>query len=123
MEHEYISDPITALATPWGQSAIAVIRISGTNSLNILSKLLRKNKKQLNLEKLESHTLYHTSIYDKDKMIDDIIIALYKKPTSYTGEDSAEIFCHGGLAVINSILKLLWLILHDSKYLRDHLSD
>jgi tRNA modification GTPase len=95
---------IFALATPWGESAIAVIRLSGKNTFAKLSKIFKGRK---NLNSYKSHTINFGTITDKIYEIDKVLIAVYKAPNSYTGEDSAEIFCHGGLAIIQSILNLL----------------
>ncbi len=95
---------IFALATPWGESAIAVIRLSGKNTFAKLSKIFEGRK---NLNSYKSHTINFGTITDKIYEIDKVLIAVYKAPNSYTGEDSAEIFCHGGLAIIQSILNLL----------------
>lgn len=97
-------DCIFALATSWGQSAIAVLRISGKNSIQKLSKLLSGKK---NLNNCKSHTIHYCTILEDNKKIDEVLTAVYKRPGSYTGEDSAEIFCHGGLAVIQKIINLL----------------
>jgi len=95
---------IFALATPWGESAIAVIRLSGKNTFAKLSKIFEGRK---NLNSYKSHTINFGTITDKIYEIDKVLIAVYKAPNSYTGEDSAEIFCHGGLAIIQRILNLL----------------
>ncbi len=97
-------DSIFALATPWGESAIAAIRLSGKSTLTKLSKIFISKKK---LDNYKSHTINFGTIKDRELLIDEVLIAVYKSPNSYTGEESAEIFCHGGLAVIQSIINLI----------------
>ena len=99
-------DPIVALASPPGQSAIAIVRTSGRNSLSILSRLF-KGKEQL--DKAEGHTLHYGTIYNPDngEKIDTMVIGVYKSPSSYTGEDCAELFCHGSMTIIKKIMILL----------------
>ena len=95
---------IFALATPWGESAIGAIRLSGKNTLAKLSKIFASKKK---LDNYKSHTINFGIIKDKGLLIDEVLIAVYKNPNSYTGEEAAEIFCHGGQAVIQSIINLI----------------
>jgi tRNA modification GTPase len=98
-------DPIAALATPWGESAIAVIRTSGKKSLSILGNLFRG---KTSLQTAKGNTLCYGFIVDpvtRDR-IDEVLVAVYKAPKSYTGEDSAEILCHGSLAILRKLLSL-----------------
>ncbi|MBN2443772.1 MAG: tRNA uridine-5-carboxymethylaminomethyl(34) synthesis GTPase MnmE [Spirochaetales bacterium] len=105
-------DPIAALATPPGQSAIAVIRISGKNSLLFLSGLFRGRSSlrgRSGLDKADGHTLHYGILFDPDgnEQIDQVVVGIYKAPGSYTGEDSAEIYCHGSMTIVKKILILL----------------
>lgn len=99
-------DPIAALASPWGESAIGVIRTSGKKSLKILENLF---KGRTPLHTAKGNTLRHGFIVDPatGEKIDEVLMTIYKAPKSYTGEDSAEILCHGSVAIIRSILTLL----------------
>ena len=109
-DYQYeIEEPIAALATPWGESAIAVIRTSGKNVYRLMCGIFRFSKKNLALDEAEGHTLHYGKIVDpvSNEAVDEVLLALYRKPASYTGEDSIEIFCHGSLPVITRILKLL----------------
>jgi tRNA modification GTPase len=105
-------DPIAALATPWGESAIAVIRTSGGDTLEILSPLFapsrRGNTPPRDLASCPGYSLQKGSLKDVDRKIDEVLVAVYRKPGSYTGENAAEIFCHGGPVVIREILDLLF---------------
>jgi len=97
-------DPIVALATSFASSALAVIRVSGQGSLSLLSPLLRGHG-DLSLQ--PGHSIRHGIIQDAGEDVDEVMLAVYRAPRSYTGEDSAEIFCHGSLPVIQRLLSLL----------------
>jgi tRNA modification GTPase len=93
-----------ALATPAASSALAVIRVSGPGSLLLLSRLTRGAK---DLSTRPGHTLVRCALHDNGSPIDDVLVAVYQAPRSYTGEEGAEIFCHGSLPVIQHLLALL----------------
>ncbi len=98
-------DPIAALATPWGESAIGVIRTSGEGCLELLSEVFHSGKNSL--AESSGYTIRHGFIEDKGRRIDEVLITVYRKPHSYTGEDCAEIFCHGGMVIVREILQAL----------------
>lgn len=86
----YANDTICALATPVG-GAIAVVRVSGSQSYPVLGRLLRQD-----LSACAPATLRHASLYSPEgEEIDDVVVAFYRAPHSYTGEDAIEISCHG----------------------------
>ena len=96
-----IEDTIFALSTPYGQSAIAVIRVSGSKALSIAKKLSGKKK-------FEARNAYFCKIKDSNgEIIDSGLIIFFKSPRSYTGEDLIEIQIHGSIAIINKLLKEL----------------
>ena len=97
-------DPIAALATPAAPSALAVIRVSGPGSLAMLSPLLRGGP---GLEAAPGHTIHLRTVTDGDEDVDQVMVAVYRAPRSYTGEDGAELFCHGSMPVIQRMLALL----------------
>lgn len=97
-------DPIAALATAAVSSALAVIRVSGPGSLSLLSRIVKGGKDAAGMR---SHTIHRLVIHDAGEDVDEVLLAVYKAPRSYTGQDSAEIFCHGGLPVIRRVLSLL----------------
>ena len=98
-------ETITALATPDGEGAISVIRISGPRSLLILKSIFRLRKEQSG--EMEPLRLYRGWIYDGDRDIDDLMVAVMKKPYSYTGEDMVEIYSHGGRVIASILLALI----------------
>ncbi|NQT77827.1 MAG: tRNA uridine-5-carboxymethylaminomethyl(34) synthesis GTPase MnmE [Bacteroidetes bacterium] len=101
------NDTICALATPPGSSAIAVLRVSGKDSFKVSGKIFTAKKKGFNIREAETHTLHYGSIGTKDQIIDDILLSIFRKPHSYTGEDAVEISCHGSAFIVQQILTLL----------------
>jgi len=97
------SETIVALATPSGVGAIAVIRVSGSETFSIVNKIFRGK----NLEKQASHTIHFGTIRDGENIIDEVLVSLFKAPASYTREDTIEISCHGSDFIIQKILKLI----------------
>lgn len=95
-------ETIVALATPPMKSALAVIRVSGDDAFEIVSKCANKD-----LTKIDKRTLLIGSIIDGDKEIDEVVFAVYKGPKSFTGEDLVEIICHGSVLIANQIIGLL----------------
>ena len=97
---------IVAQATALGASGLAIIRVSGPEAFNIVSKLFSGNKDIL---EAASHTILYGNFIDNGTIIDDITVSIFKKPHSYTGEDVIEIGCHGGkiitLNIINSLIR------------------
>ncbi len=93
-------DTIVALATPNGIGAIGVIRLSGTKAIEITNELFSAK----DLQKQNSHTLHVGLLKDKGKVLDEVVIALYKNPKSYTGEDVVEISCHGSPFIQEQII-------------------
>ncbi len=99
-------DTICALATPSGTGAIAVIRVSGKNTFPILSKLF-KPYGNLDYASLESHKMTLGQIHEEEKPIDEVMLTKFLAPHSYTGEDVAEISCHGSSFIHQELLRVL----------------
>jgi tRNA modification GTPase len=98
-------DSIVALATPSGAGAIAVIRISGDDAITIAATVFRSVKGK-DLLKQKSHTLHLGHIIDGDKILDEVLISVFKGPNSYTGENTIEISCHGSTYIQQQIIQL-----------------
>jgi tRNA modification GTPase len=97
------SETICAVATPAGVGAIGVIRVSGSDTFPIVNKIFRGK----NLEKQASHTIHFGTIRDGEMIVDEVLVSLFKAPSSYTREDTIEISCHGSDFIIQKILKLI----------------
>ena len=97
---------IAAAATPIAPSGIAVVRLSGIDSIKIASKIFRPVKK--NLEMLAGYSAAYGHIVEKEEIIDDGVALVFRAPNSYTGEDTVEISCHGGILIIEKVLELCY---------------
>ena len=95
-------ETIVALATPPMKSALAVVRLSGDDCFDVVSKCFSKS-----IRNIEKRTLLVGSILDGDKKIDDVVLCVYKGPKSFTGEDSCEIICHGSTLISHQIIEKL----------------
>lgn len=102
----HILDTITALATAPGAGAIAIIRVSGEKSPEIVNSIF-KAKSGKSLIDQDSHTLHLGTIYDNQRIIDEVLVSLFKGTKSYTGEPTVEISCHGSAYIQQEILQLL----------------
>ena len=98
------SDTIAAIATAVSDSGIGIIRISGDNALEVADRVYRSKNSQKRLMNVDSHTIHYGFIYDDEKLIDEVMVAVMKAPNTYTKENTVEIDCHGGIFVMNRIL-------------------
>ena len=94
-------DTICALATAPG-GAIGIVRISGNETLEILSRVFTKD-----LTNAQPNTIHYGHIKNGDETIDEVLVSVFRAPHSYTGEESAEISCHGSRYILNKVLALL----------------
>ncbi|UII76105.1 tRNA uridine-5-carboxymethylaminomethyl(34) synthesis GTPase MnmE [Flagellimonas sp. HMM57] len=98
-------DTIIALATPSGIGAIAVIRVSGPDSITI-SDTVFKSIKGKKLVQQKSHTIHLGHIVENDKILDKVLVSIFKTPHSYTGENIVEISCHGSPYIQQQVIQL-----------------
>ena len=99
------NDSIIALATPSGIGAISVIRISGEDAINIVSKKFNSiSGKELKNQK--THTIHLGHIIENNRIIDEVLVSVFKNPSSYTGENVVEISCHGSSYIQQEIIQL-----------------
>lgn len=101
------TDTIAAIATGMTNSGIGIIRISGPDSVFIADKIFRLGKKNIKLENVESHTIHYGFIFDRENVIDEVMVSVMRGPRSFTSEDTVEINCHGGILIMNRILELV----------------
>ena len=98
------TDTIAAIATGLTDSGIGIIRISGEDSFQVIQKIFRKkNGSGVKLD--QSHTVQYGFIYDGEQKLDEVLVLVMKGPHSYTGEDTVEIDCHGGVLMMRRILE------------------
>ena len=98
-------DTIVALATPSGAGAIAVIRLSGEDAINIASKIFYSISGK-DLAKQKTHTVHLGHIKDGNRILDEVLATVFKNPNSYTGEDTIEFSCHGSSFIQQEIIQL-----------------
>ena len=96
------NDTIIAPSTPYGLSAISLIRLSGKKSISLTNKIFL-NK---NLNKVKSHTIHFGTIKYKNNIIDEVLVSIFKSPRSYTKENVVEISCHGSPYITNKIISI-----------------
>ncbi len=99
------NDAIIALATPSGAGAIAVIRISGTEAITLVSKHFQSATRKI-LSEQKTHTIHLGHIRESERYIDQVLVSVFKNPHSYTGENVVEISCHGSSYIQQQIIQL-----------------
>jgi tRNA modification GTPase len=97
-------DTIAAVSTPPGIGGISVIRISGEDCFAILEKVFVAH---ISVKEMKSHHVYYGKIYNENLLVDEVLVSVFKKPNSFTGEDVIEISCHGGAFVTQSVLQTI----------------
>ncbi|MDR1249389.1 MAG: tRNA uridine-5-carboxymethylaminomethyl(34) synthesis GTPase MnmE [Treponema sp.] len=99
------TDPIAAIATALGESALALIRISGEGALEMLGKVFSRPER---LSGARGNTVVHGWIIGAEgDRIDDVLVAVYRAPATFTGEDGADISCHGGISSARKVMEAL----------------
>ena len=99
MNHFNIEDTICAITTGGGMSAIAAIRISGNKAISITNSIFSQN-----IINAKSHTIHFGTIALNDKVIDEVLVSIFRNRKSYTGEETVEISCHGSLYIQKKII-------------------
>lgn len=99
------SSTIVAPATATG-GAVAVVRMCGNEAIAIADAIFRSSNPHKRLAVAEGYTLHYGTINDGDRIIDDVVVALFRSPHSYTGDDSVEITAHGSQYIVSEILRL-----------------
>ena len=97
-------DTIAAVATAMTASGIGIVRISGEEALEIAGRVYRSKGGKKDIRKAASHTIHYGFIYDGEQLIDEVLVMIMKGPRSYTGEDTVEIDCHGGVLAMRKVL-------------------
>ncbi len=100
------NDTIIALATPSGMGAIAIIRLSGSEAISIVNTFFKSKFGTKDLNTVASHSIHLGNIMDSNKIIDEVLVSIFKTPHSYTGENIVEINCHGSVYIQQEILQL-----------------
>ncbi|WP_144472644.1 MULTISPECIES: tRNA uridine-5-carboxymethylaminomethyl(34) synthesis GTPase MnmE [Bacillus] len=100
-------DTIAAISTPMGEGAIAIIRLSGPEAVQIADRMY-KGPKEKKLVSVDSHTIHYGHIVDArtDQVIEEVMVSVLRAPKTFTREDVIEINCHGGIVTVNKVLQL-----------------
>ncbi len=98
-------DTIAAISTAVSASGIGIIRVSGNRAVEIADHVYRSKKKNWNLSDAETHTIHYGHIYDGGEMVDEVLVMLMRAPRTFTGEDTVEIDCHGGVYAMKRVLE------------------
>ena len=98
-----MEDTIAAISTALGVGAISVVRLSGSEAIQIVNKIFKGK----DLTKVKTHTIHYGKVVEHGKEIDEVLVSVMKAPHTYTSEDIVEINCHGGIATTNKILELV----------------
>lgn len=101
-----LNDTIAAISTAIGEAGIAIVRMSGDNSINIIDKIF-VSASGIKMADAENRKFMYGHIFDGDKKIDEVLVVKMKGPHSYTAEDIVEIHCHGGVVSVKRILNLI----------------
>lgn len=98
-------DTITAISTPKGEGAIAIVRLSGDEAVQIANKLF----KEKDLNKVDSHTIHYGHLVDPstETIVEEVMVSVLRAPKTFTREDVVEINCHGGIYSVNKVLELV----------------
>ena len=100
-------DTICALATGGSLSAIAIIRLSGNNAIQITNSVFSKD-----IINVKAHTIRFGTITENNNIIDEVVICIFKDSNSYTGEETVEISCHGSTFIQEKLLQLFITIIY-----------
>jgi tRNA modification GTPase len=96
-------EPIAAIATPVGEGGLAVIRVSGKDAASLVNRCFQGP----DLASVSSHTVHYGHIIDGEKTVDEVMATVFHSPRSYTGEDTVEVSCHGGVLVTQAVLEAI----------------
>lgn len=103
MNYSIENETIVAIATAPSNSAISIIRLSGSEAIDIANSIFKGK----NLLKVKSHTVHYGHIVYNNETIDEVLVSVFKAPKTFTREDVVEINCHGGIYVTNKVLEIL----------------
>ena len=96
---------IAAISTAMSASGIGIVRISGPEAFEVASEVYRSKGGKKMLKNVTSHTIHYGYIYDNEEMVDEVLVMTMRAPRTYTGEDTIEIDCHGGVLAMQKVLE------------------
>ena len=96
---------IAAISTAMSASGIGIVRISGEDAMEIISRIYRSKGGKKRIKEVPSHTIHYGYIYDGEELIDEVLVMIMRAPRTFTGEDTVEIDCHGGVFAMKRVLE------------------
>ena len=96
---------IAAISTAMSASGIGIVRISGDEAMDVISRIYRSKNGKKNIREVQSHTIHYGFIYDEEDVVDEVLVMIMRGPHTYTGEDTVEIDCHGGVYAMKKVLE------------------
>lgn len=96
---------IAAISTAMSASGIGIVRISGEDAMNVIARIYRSKNGRKNIKEVKTHTIHYGYIYDGDETVDEVLVMVMWGPKTYTGEDTVEIDCHGGVYAMKRVLE------------------
>lgn len=96
---------IAAISTAMSASGIGIVRISGEEAMDVIAKIYRSKNGKKDIRAVSSHTIHYGFIYDGEEVIDEVLVMIMRGPHTYTGEDTVEIDCHGGVYAMKRVLE------------------
>ena len=98
---------IAAISTAVSASGIGIIRISGPEAMDVISRIYRSKGGKKKIKEVPTHTIHYGYIYDGEEAVDEVLVMVMRAPKTFTGEDTVEINCHGGTFVVKKVLELV----------------
>lgn len=96
---------IAAISTAMSASGIGIVRISGGEAMDVIAKIYRSKNGKKDIRAVSSHTIHYGFIYDGEEVVDEVLVMIMRGPHTYTGEDTVEIDCHGGVYAMKRVLE------------------
>ena len=96
---------IAAISTAMSASGIGIVRISGEDAFKVIGRIYRSKKGKKKIEEAPTHTIHYGFICDGDEIVDEVLVMIMRAPRTFTGEDTVEIDCHGGVYAMNKVLE------------------
>ena len=96
---------IAAISTAMSASGIGIVRISGENAMDVISRIYRSKGGKKEIKEVPSHTIHYGYIYNGEELIDEVLVMIMRAPRTFTGEDTVEIDCHGGVYAMKRVLE------------------
>ena len=101
----HMNTTIAAISTAVSASGIGIIRISGPEAMDVISRIYRSKGGKKKIKEVPTHTIHYGYIYDGEEAVDEVLVMVMRAPKTFTGEDTVEIDCHGGVYAMNRVLE------------------